>query len=172
MVQAPIKPSASSERQEVIDWLIAHNYPALPVAPAQSAWKYYKLVKKNSEEGVWSYCPLTVDLQPIPLYTGKNPSYLDSDGVPHLVNHRQYQNRLPSQKELEVWFANLSNGIGTLGGWNNTIWLDFDVKQFPSQQECDAAVLKILERARGLVCQFEQRHRDARRLEQYNLAGL
>ena len=146
MVQAPIKPSASSERQEVIDWLIAHNYPALPVAPAQSAWKYYKLVKTNSEEGVWSYCPLTVDLQPIPLYTGKNPSYLDSDGVPHLVNHRQYQNRLPSQKELEVWFANLSNGIGTLGGWNNTIWLDFDVKQFPSQQECDAAVLKILER--------------------------
>jgi hypothetical protein len=146
MVHVPIKSSAFSERQEVIEWLIAHNYPALPVAPAQPAWKHYKLVPGNPEEGVWSYCPLTVDLQPIPLYTGKNPSFLDSDGIPHLVNHRQYQNRLPSQKELEDWFANWANGIGTLGGWNTTIWLDFDVKQFPSQQECDAAVLKILER--------------------------
>jgi hypothetical protein len=32
MVQTPIKPQIS-ERQEVINWLVANNYPALPVAP-------------------------------------------------------------------------------------------------------------------------------------------
>src|SRR5207237_8692097 len=101
MVHTPIKPSTTSDRQEVIDWLMAHNYPALPVAPAQEARKYYKLVKANPEEGYKFYCPLTVDLQPIPLYTGKNPSYLDKNGVPHLVNHRQYQNRIPNGRELD-----------------------------------------------------------------------
>jgi hypothetical protein len=135
-----------SQRQEVIDWLIAHNYPALPVAPAQDAFKYHKEVQANPSKSVWRHCPLTADLQPIALYTGKNPSYLDKDGVPHLVNHRQYQDWLPSEKELETWFAHPANGVGTLGGRNNTAWLDFDVKQFSSQEECDAAVLKILER--------------------------
>ena len=145
MVHAPIDQSASSERQEVIDWLQTHNYPALPVAPAQDPWKYHKVAQLNPKQGVWSHCPLTADLQPIPLYTGKNPSYLDHQGIPHLLNHRQYQNRIPSPHELEVWFAHPLNGVGTLGGWNNTIWLDFDIKQFPSQQECDAAVFDILE---------------------------
>jgi hypothetical protein len=146
MVHTSIDQNASSERQEVIDWLISHNYPALPVAPAQSARKYYKVAPGYPKQGVWSHCPLTADLQPIPLFIGKNPSYLDDTGKPHLINHRKYQRRLPNQQELEVWFTNPDNGVGTLGGWNNTVWLDFDVKQFPSQQECDAAVLKILER--------------------------
>jgi hypothetical protein len=158
MVNTPIKPSASSERQEVIDWLIAHNYPALPVAPAQSAWKHPKTIKAHPEQGVWSHCPLTTDRQPIPLYTGKNPSYLDSTGVPHLINHREYQNRLPHSSELEVWFKHPSNGVGTLGGWNNTTWLDFDVKQFPSQHECDAAVLKILLAAKLQQTFIERSH--------------
>ncbi len=149
MVQTPIKPSAPKERQEVIDWLIAHNYPALPVAPAQDAKKHPKVVKAYPEQGVWAYCPLTDKLQPIQLYTGKNPSYLDSAGFPHLINHRQYQNRLPRDVDLEVWFANPENGVGTLGGWNDTVWLDFDVKQFPSQEECDAAVSSVLERVRA-----------------------
>ncbi|MBD0363967.1 MAG: DUF3987 domain-containing protein, partial [Coleofasciculus sp. C3-bin4] len=92
------------------------------------------------------HCPLTADQKPAPLFTGKNPSYLDKNGIPHLVNHRQYQHRLPSQKELEVWFAHPSNGIGTLGGWNDTVWLDFDVKKFSSQTECDTAVQSILSR--------------------------
>lgn len=134
-------------RTEVIDWLIAHNYPALPVAPAQSALLYHKVVQQDPERGVWQHCPLERGtLHPLPLYTGKNPSYLDHDGIPHLINHRQYQNRLPDDHELEVWFAHPDNGVGTLGGWNNTVWLDFDKKQFASQSECDAAVLKILER--------------------------
>ena len=147
MVNTPIKPSASSERQEVIDWLIAHNYPALPVAPTQDGRKYHKVVQAKLEQGVWTHCPLEPGtLSPVPLYTGKNPSYLDRRGIPHLVNHRQYQKRLPKALELEAWFAHQSNGVGTLGGWNNTAWLDFDVKQFSSQQECDAAVSALLER--------------------------
>jgi hypothetical protein len=40
MVDISSKLSTSSKRQEVIDWLKAHNYPALQVAPAQSAWKH------------------------------------------------------------------------------------------------------------------------------------
>lgn len=131
------------ERKQTIRWLQVHNYPALPVAPVQDAIKYHKEVQATREKGVWQHCPLTADLQPMPLYTGKNPSYLDKDGVPHLVNHRQYQNRLPSKKELKGWFTNRSNGIGTLGGWHNTVWLDFDVKKFSSQIECDDVAEKI-----------------------------
>jgi hypothetical protein len=134
------------ERLEVIDWLVNHNYPALPVAPAQDARKYHKVVQGNPKQGVWQHCPLTSKKQPTPLYTGKNPSYLDRGGKPHLVNHRKYQKQLPTRKELKDWFAHPANGIGTLGGWNDTIWLDFDVNKFLSQQECDAALRAILTR--------------------------
>ena len=144
MVHSPIEPNTPSSRQEVINWLIAHNYPALPVAPALPARKYYKVDPGNPAKGVWSHCPLTADLQPIPVYTGKNPSFLDERGTPHLINHRTYQKRLPEPQKIKAWFAHPSNGVGTLGGWNNTVWLDFDVKQFPTQEACDAAVLKIL----------------------------
>src|ERR671933_1659320 len=146
MVHTPIDRDPSSERQEVIDWLISHNYPALPVAPAQSASQYHKVAPGNHELLCWSHCPVTADLQPIPLYTGKNPSFIDAAGNPHLINHREYQKRLPKAHEIKAWFANPCNGVGTLGGWNNTVWLDFDVKQFPTQEECDAAALSILSR--------------------------
>src|SRR5919202_63488 len=146
MVHTPIDRDPSSERQEVIDWLISHNYPALPVAPAQSASQYHKVAPGNHELLCWSHCPVTADLQPIPLYTGKNPSFIDAAGNPHLINHRKYQKRLPKAHEIKAWFANPCNGVGTLGGWNNTVWLDFDVKQFPTQEECDAAALSILSR--------------------------
>ena len=144
MVHTPINRDTSSERQVVIDWLISHKYPALPVAPAQSAWKYHKIDPGNAQQGVWSHCPVTADLQPLPLYTGKNPSFIDAKGHPHLINHRKYQKRLPKRSEIKAWFTNPSNGVGTLGGWNNTVWLDFDLKQFPTQEECDAAALSIL----------------------------
>src|SRR5919202_1119886 len=146
MVHTPIDRDPSSERQEVIDLPISHNYPALPVAPAQSASQYHKVAPGNHELLCWSHCPVTADLQPIPLYTGKNPSFIDAAGNPHLINHREYQKRLPKAHEIKAWFANPCNGVGTLGGWNNTVWLDFDVKQFPTQEECDAAALSILSR--------------------------
>jgi hypothetical protein len=135
-----------SQRSCTIDWLEAHNYPTLPVAPAQCPRKYPKIARVRSEQGAWTYCPLDPQLQPLPLFTGKNPSYLDKDGTPHLLNHRQYQNRLPSHSERQAWFAHPANGIGTLGGWNDTVWLDFDLKQFPSERECDAAVEAVLAR--------------------------
>jgi hypothetical protein len=140
-----VSPVSNSRLAEVANWLTTNNFPVLPVAPAQDARKHPKIVQADRAEGILQHCPLTPELQPIPLYTGKNPSYLDQNGKPHLINHRQYQKRLPTPLEIETWFANPLNGIGTLGGWNNTIWLDFDVKKFSSQEECDAAVFKILE---------------------------
>ena len=158
MVHTPINRDTSSERQEVIDWLISHNYPALPVAPAQSAWEYHKIDPGNAEQGVWSHCPVTADLQPLPLYTGKNPSFIDAEGNPRLINHRKYQKRLPKRSEIKAWFTNPSNGVGTLGGWNNTVWLDFDVKQFPTQEECDAAANSILKHSQLQQTFIERSH--------------
>ena len=158
MVHTPINRDTSSERQEVINWLIYHNYPALPVAPAQSAWEYHKISPGNAERGVWSHCPVTADLQPLPLYTGKNPSFIDDKGNPHLINHRKYQKRLPKRSDIKAWFTNPSNGVGTLGGWNNTVWLDFDVKQFPTQEECDAAALSILKHSELQQTFIERSH--------------
>jgi len=37
MVQTPIKPQ-TSERQEVINWLVANNYPALPECDRFIKW--------------------------------------------------------------------------------------------------------------------------------------
>ena len=155
MVQTPHHKSASTaqltsylqQRQQTINWLNAHNYPALPVAPLQEPYRSgnHKIICQNRGKGIWSHCPLSATLGPIPLFTGKNPSYLDSSGKPHLVNHRQYQNQRPSADNLTQWFAHPLNGVGTLGGWNNTVWLDFDVKQFAGEENCTQAVTKIIE---------------------------
>lgn len=156
MVKTPTPPSASTafplktylqERIEVINWLKAHNYPTLPVAPLQEPYSpgNHKIISEDTTKEIWSHCPLTASLEPLPLFTGKNPSYLDFSGKPHLVNHRRYQNQLPSAEDEKQWFANPLNGVGTLGGWNNTVWLDFDVKQFASESECTQAVTKIIE---------------------------
>jgi hypothetical protein len=124
--------------QSSINWLHQNNYPVLPVAPAQPAVKYPAKDKsgndKTDREG-----------NPLPAFTGKNPSYLDKQGIPRLINHTTYQKRLPTDQEIKTWFENPSNGLGTLGGWNSTIWVDFDVKQFDSQEECDRAFYGILE---------------------------
>lgn len=131
------------DRQQTLQWLKTHNYPALPVAPAQPPHQYHKVVQAKPSQHIWQHCPLTANLQPIPLYTGKNPSYLDENGTPHLVNHSDFQKRLPKPQELKTWFANPLNGIGTLGGWHSTVWLDFDVKKFASQIECDEQASEI-----------------------------
>lgn len=131
----------------VIAWLQSQNLPVLPVAPAQNPYQEgnYKVIKENPSLSIWRHCPLNHQLKPIPKYTGKNPSYLDPSGLCQLVNHKTYQNKLPSSLEVKLWFANKANGIGTLGGWNNTIWLDFDTKQFCDQESCDTAVLAVCE---------------------------
>jgi hypothetical protein len=52
---------------------------------------------------------------------------------------------LPTDQELKTWFVHPNTGVGTLGGWNDTIWLDLDVKQFASKEECDHAFWAKLE---------------------------
>lgn len=89
------------------------------------------------------YCRLDENLQPIARFTGKNPSYLDRNGKPRTVQHREYQTRLPTEAELKAWFTNPANGIGTLGGHNGIDWLDFDAKNYPTQKDCDRDVERI-----------------------------
>ena len=115
------------------DWLRVQGLPPLPVAPAQDPTRYPARNRdgslKRDRDGAL-----------VPAFTGKNPSFLDQHGIPHLIRHTQYQNRLPTQAELQTWFANSANGIGTLGGWHNIVWIDVDMKQFESQQACDQRV--------------------------------
>jgi P4 family phage/plasmid primase-like protien len=125
-------------REQVIERLQSLGLPALPVAPAQDAQKYPARQKDGSIK-------LDKDEQPIPAFTGKNPSSLDKAGKPHQVNHREYQSRLPNDKEQKLWFTNPANGIGTLGGWQNIHWLDLDVKHFDSQEACARALEKIFD---------------------------
>jgi hypothetical protein len=135
--------SNTSVRSEKISWLLANHLAPLPVAPAQDSYKYHKVVRASGNRG--EHCPLNSDRTPIPIYTGKNPSYLDEAEKPHLINHHVYQKRLPSKKELKRWFANRANGIGTLGS-DRVCWIDLDVKQFASQKESDRAFDLLLER--------------------------
>jgi hypothetical protein len=130
------------QRREKIEWLLANNLPPLPVAPAQDPYRYHKVIKANGSRG--EHCPLNSDRTPVAIFTGKNPSYLDERSKPHLINHQVYQTRMPSKKELKRWFANSSNGIGTLGN-DRIYWIDLDVKQFESQLECDRAFNLLLE---------------------------
>ncbi|MEA5537078.1 bifunctional DNA primase/polymerase, partial [Crocosphaera sp. XPORK-15E] len=142
---AATQPSPSSyitQRQQRIDWLLSNGLPPLPVAPFQDPHQYHKVVKASNTRG--GHCPLTQDLQPIPLFTGKNPSFLDANGIPHLINHHVYQSRLPSHKEIKRWFKHPDNGIGTLGS-DKVKWIDIDSKQFQDQEFCDRSFNELLE---------------------------
>ena len=117
---------------QMIQWLIDRKLPPLPVAPAFPASEYPAKDKagknKTDKEG-----------NPIAAFTGKNPSYLDRSGKPQLLNHRTYQKRVPSPNEAKDWFHDDRTGIGTLGGISDIYWIDFDLKQFRSQEDCDRA---------------------------------
>ncbi|MFM6005927.1 MAG: hypothetical protein ACKPA7_19835, partial [Sphaerospermopsis kisseleviana] len=78
----------TEERSQVIQLLLSLGLPPLPVAPRQG-------------DGA--------------IFTGKNPSYLDANGSPHILAHTKYQKILPSQSELDLWFSHPLTGIGTLG---------------------------------------------------------
>ena len=85
-------------------------------------------------------------LSPTPLFTGKNPSFLGWDGKHRKLNHGQFQNRMPTEQELKRWFCNPYTGIGTLGGHNGIVWIDFDAKNYPTQDDCDHDVQALLDR--------------------------
>ena len=120
-----------------IAWLKLHGLPILPVAPIQDSEKF-PLIRNGKiiYEGNL----------PKPAFTGKNPSYLDLHGFPHLLPHRQYQHQLPEQCEIDRWFSHPNNGIMTMGGWGNIYWIDIDVKRYSSQQSCNRSVQSWLRR--------------------------
>lgn len=126
----------AAQRNDVVNFLVSLGLPALPVAPTQVPYPEgrHKISKGDGKRN-WPHCPTTKDLKPEPLFTGKNPSFLDRAGDPQLVNHSSFQDKLPDEGHYKMWFGNSLNGVGTLGGWGDIIWLDFDVKQFDSQDE-------------------------------------
>ncbi len=163
---APIHSPLTSEVREVVEFLAKLGLPALPVAPTQDPYPENQHKKiKGDQVRTWAHCPLSKDSKPEPLYTGKNPSFLQASSNPKLVRHQNYQNHLPSKKELDLWWQNRTNGVGTLGGWGDYIWLDFDVKQFDSQAECDRAFHELLENHPHLRASWiEQTHSGGYRL--------
>jgi hypothetical protein len=133
-----LPPRLQVSREEAIARGKSLGLPILPVAPAQDAQKYPARQKDGSIK-------LDKDGQPIPAFTGKNPSYLDRASNPNLVRHEKYQSKLPTSNEQKMWFACPTNGIGTLGGWEGIYWLDLDAKRFESQEDCDRALEKIFD---------------------------
>ncbi|MGG6242719.1 DUF5906 domain-containing protein [Nodosilinea sp. AN01ver1] len=128
--------SCSPAVAAAVDELIAQGFSPLPVAPAQDPHKYP--LKKDGkivyeEDGV----------TPKPLFNGKNPSYIDSDGEPRTVAHSRYRSKLPIAAELKEWFSHPDVGVGTNGG----AWLDFDLKNFNSPEHLDSVAAPILEQA-------------------------
>ncbi|MBF2034276.1 MAG: bifunctional DNA primase/polymerase [Leptolyngbyaceae cyanobacterium T60_A2020_046] len=132
------------------DWLQGQGLPPLPVAPAQDPTRYPARDRdgslKRDKDGTL-----------VPAFTGKNPSFLDQSGIPHLIRHTQYQNRMPTQAELQTWFSHPANGIGTLGGWHNIVWVDVDVKQFELKEACDQRIADWLSQYPLLQQTFTER---------------
>ena len=137
---SPVAQCSASVTQTVAK-LKALGLPALPVAPKQSADLHPKRYTSGKRKGE---IERNADGTAKPLFTGKNPSYLDKAGIPHLVSSGNYQHRLPTSGDLLKWFANPANGVGTLGGWNGIVWIDLDLKQFATQEECDWAFAAIV----------------------------
>ncbi|ASC70384.1 hypothetical protein XM38_013220 [Halomicronema hongdechloris C2206] len=136
--------------RKTFDWLKAQGLPPLPIAPAQHPQQYPArerdgTLKRDSNGAL------------IPAFTGKNPSFLDANGIPHLIRHTQYQHQLPTEQEFRTWFTHPANGIGTLGGWQNLVWLDVDVKQFGSQEACNARISHWLSQHPRLQQTFTER---------------
>lgn len=101
-------------------------------------------IKNWDDRGV--YCPLTSDLKPVPKFTGKNPSYLTKYGRPRICKHGKFQNRIPTEQELKEFFCNPDTGVGTLGGHGGVDWIDFDAKNYESQEICDSSVQEVIKK--------------------------
>jgi hypothetical protein len=163
-----MQPSKVYTREEVINFLLfTLKQPVLPVAPQQDPYKpnCHKVVKSKiiEENGVKTrvsippFCLIDENQCPVPRFTGKNPSFLNWKGEPQIVWHQNYQDLLPATAEIQKWFANPHVGLGTLGGWNNIIWIDLDVKQFSSQQELDIRFNQLLEKSPPLKDSWTER---------------
>jgi hypothetical protein len=136
--------SPNPKVQSTIEALLAIGCPPIPVAPKQDARKEWCHRVAKTKEGDF-FCAIDKNLNPIPKFGGKNPSYLDHNGSPRICKHGEFQNRLPTDAELRRFFCHPDTGVGTLGGHAGINWLDFDVKCYKSQAACDADVVRIIE---------------------------
>lgn len=129
---------------QTIEALLALGCPPIPVAPKQNPRNpgCHRVVGKKDE----GFCPVDKNLQPIPKFTGKNPSYLKRDGSAEICKHGEFQTRLPSTTELKRFFCHPDTGVGTLGGHAGVVWVDFDAKNYQSQEACDSDVEGIIAR--------------------------
>lgn len=113
----PFTTPVSISVPETITWLLALGRPPLPECPIEAA----KVGKQ-----------------------AKAPCYFDGRRVIP-VSWKEWQTQQPIDEILKTWFAHPKTGIGTLGGWNGKHWLcwiDFDVKNFSTQAECDRQLLE------------------------------
>jgi predicted P-loop ATPase len=139
--------------EKIITRLVDLGLSPIPVAPYQDPsntshpfHKYLHQSKKTTDawDNSVKYEPiLEADGSFKAKFTGKNPSYLlKANGFPKTIEHKNYQRTLPTQLDFEEWFANLLNGIGSLGN-ERYRWLDLDRKHFATQGGCDLALLQI-----------------------------
>jgi hypothetical protein len=135
--------SPNPDVQQTIEALLLLGCPPIPVAPKQDPRKEWchRVIKRKDDV---QFCPVDEHLNPIPRFTGKNPSYLGSNGNAYICRHGEFQERLPSDRENRKHFAHPHTGIGTLGGHGGIIWLDFDAKNYDSQEASDADVKRII----------------------------
>ena len=116
--------------QQTLVKLVSLGCPPLPIAPRQEP--------NGSAPTVAVPSPTWV--------SGKNPSFLGRDGRPSLVQHGDFQARLPTWEQLQLFFSHADMGIATMGGHQGIVWLDFDAKCYPTQTACDADLEQVLER--------------------------
>jgi predicted P-loop ATPase len=138
--------------ENIINRLVDLGLSPIPVAPYQNpnfkGHKFYKYLHQSKKvtdswDNSAKYEPiLEADGSFKAKFTGKNPSFLSVSGFPKTIEHKNYQRTLPTQQDFEEWFANLLNGIGSLGN-ERYRWLDLDRKHFATQGDCDLALLQI-----------------------------
>lgn len=117
--------------EETGQWCLDNGFPPLPVAPKQKDHIYE--INPGKRGKVKS------------LFTGKNPSYLNTKGSPEMVYHGENQEAMPTDQDIKTWFSNPLNGIGTLGS-EKLKWIDWDLKNFnKSQAQLDGAFYAWLE---------------------------
>ncbi len=82
--------SPNEDVNKTIHALLELGCPPIPVVPKQNPRdKWCHRIGKTPDG--FQYCPLDKDRNPIPKFTGKNPSFLDRDGSPRICTHGDYR---------------------------------------------------------------------------------
>ncbi|BDA71179.1 hypothetical protein CAL7716_053450 [Calothrix sp. PCC 7716] len=120
-----------------INKALSYGLTPLPVAPALDPYSEggHEVERGNPAKKTYDRCPLK-DGKPKAKFSGKNPSCMRNSGKQYNISHRQYHNSTPTDKQLKEWFQCVYNGVGIIGNYE-VLPLDFDAKDFNSQEECD-----------------------------------